>query len=130
MMRFRISLPLPPSANNLFANAAAGGRYPTKEYKQWLRGAGWIVQAEKSKQGIPSEPEQKKPYEVTLVFGMTRQRDIDNGIKAVLDLMKKQGIISDDRWVDRLIVERLRQKPASGNVVVEITHYEPPAEAA
>jgi crossover junction endodeoxyribonuclease RusA len=48
-----------------------------------------------------------------------RKRDVDNFLKAVLDLMTKAGVWQDDSQVDILTVSR-ESKCKGGKVIIEI----------
>lgn len=86
-------LPLPPSANNLFANVAGRGRIKSAEYRAWEQLAwGAVLQ-----QGVVSVP---SPVRVTYVIhggqGMTRARDGFNFEKALSDLAVRCGVLKGD----------------------------------
>jgi hypothetical protein len=100
-----IELPLPPSANALFANAAKG-RVRTKEYNAWLNEARWHVLTTWRNAGKPVAPDDV-PMMVHLRVGLdARKRDAGNCLKAVEDVLVKELPIPDDRWNDRILIER------------------------
>jgi Holliday junction resolvase RusA-like endonuclease len=106
-----ISIPSPPSANNLFFNLKGGkGRAITTTYRNWLTEAGWTL-----KQKRP-EPFGKMLVQVALCVPNDKRRDIDNFAKPILDLLVKQQIINDDRQVERLTVERHARKDVTVSV--------------
>lgn len=90
------AIPTPPSANHLFRGAGKL-RVKTNDYKAWLTAAGWEIK----RQRVPSVA---GPVSVTLtVCRPTRGRsDIDNRIKAGLDLLVKQGVLADDSQVQEI----------------------------
>jgi crossover junction endodeoxyribonuclease RusA len=94
-----ITLPVPPSVNNLFNNRK-GGRYKTAAYEEWIELSGWelLGQRARSVRGTAVAVEIYLPWKL--------RGDIDNRAKPVLDLLVKHGIIDDDRKVDRLVIER------------------------
>lgn len=96
-------LPTPPSVNAMFRNVAGVGRVKTTAYKQWTRTAGWQVVAQKA-------PEFAGPVAVLIEADLPRNRDIDNAIKAVLDLLVSVNVLSDDRLVDDLRIARRGSK--------------------
>lgn len=98
------TLPLPPSANALFANVAKG-RIKTKAYKAWLEEAGWHLKRAWSGLGRPQFGEQ--PMSLEIIVGLKdRSRDLSNCCKAIEDLMVKTLPVPDDRWNDRVLLER------------------------
>ena len=103
----RLMVPTPPSANNLFTNAENGrsyGRRKSSGYRDWLKMAGWTMKM------------QAPPYfvhpglRVLIEIDLPRQRDIDNAIKAVLDLMVYVHVFADDSLVDDLRIVRRGSK--------------------
>ena len=102
-----LSLPYPPSTNQLYRTAGYGrdgkrrGRIKTQRYLTWLRAAGNEVLAQR-----------QKPLRGPVVLAINvrapdkRRRDISNLIKAVEDLLVEHGLIQDDSNVAKLIVER------------------------
>ena len=86
-------LPAPPSTNALFRNVKGRGRVKTKDYLDWEMHAGWSLRA----QGIVRVEE----YCVVIV-GVERhslQADIDNRLKATLDVLVKNGVLRNDNLV-------------------------------
>jgi len=101
-----LTLPPPPSANNLFANKARG-RYRTKRYMTWRRAAGWCLKQQKQRpiQG---------PVDVVIMLaaslrvcknGRPKNVDLDNRAKAVLDLLVTHGLIDGDHKVESLFLQ-------------------------
>jgi Holliday junction resolvase RusA-like endonuclease len=96
-MTLVFSIPTPPSTNHLFRTAGAR-RVKTDPYKAWLTEAGWEIR----RQRVPLT---LGPVAVTLtVQRLTRggRADIDNRIKAALDLLVKQCVIGDDDQVQEI----------------------------
>lgn len=82
-------VPVPPSANALYANAP-GGRVLTQQYRDWLEAAGWELKLQKTKPMAGA-------VGLTLLIAMPeRKRDLGNMEKAVSDLLVKHGIMADD----------------------------------
>ncbi len=98
----RLRLPVPPSANALFTNRAGSTqRIKTNAYRAWVAEAGYAVNLA----GRPPEPIGRCRIEIDLPFNRTR--DIDNAIKPIADLLVRQRVILDDRWVDEYEVRRV-----------------------
>lgn len=47
------------------------------------------------------------PLAVLILAPLPRRRDVDNSLKATIDLCVKLGIIADDCWVDDLRIVRV-----------------------
>lgn len=92
-----IDLPCPPSTNHLYINHA-GGRRKSAKYKSWLKDIGYFCNL------APSLED--KPYKIEILANVDRKRDIDNLIKPILDAMVSSEAVADDRWCDRVSVER------------------------
>lgn len=87
------TLPTPPSTNALFKNLPRKGRVRTGAYDDWL---GFALTAIRLQQVAPIAGR------VVAVLGVERmslQADLDNRLKAVLDVIVKSGIIDDDTLV-------------------------------
>ena len=105
---FRCSVPIPPSANNLFINvggAVRGRRARGPDYKRWLHDAGWLIKT----QVQPAEGAALVPgiVRVLIEAPLNRRRDLDNALKPLLDLMVKMHIIDNDCWIDDLRIVRI-----------------------
>lgn len=106
-----LTLPTPPSTNNLFRNVAKG-RTKTERYLTWLRAAGNELRAQKPKR-IGG------PISVTIIVGEDKRRDLDNYSKAILDLLVACNAIDDDRNVSSLHLARADRDKRSVIVTVE-----------
>ena len=112
---------LPPTANNIYANRADGkGRIKTTEYTTWRTAAARTL-------GEQFKPfRAKTPIQVEAYLCITRQRDLDNCKKPLIDAVKEAGLIKDDRWVDR--IEAWRCEPHQvpvGMVLVFLDFFNP-----
>ena len=98
-----VRLPVPPATNNLFVNKKVGGRFISPAYKAWRTEAGWALKLRKPALQVFG------PIPVEIWLMVPRKpvnRDIDNFAKGPLDLLVAHGIISDDKQVARLTIER------------------------
>ncbi len=91
-----LMLPFPPSVNNLFSGRTK--RFPSKRYKAWREEAGWALAAQRP---LPSFNES---VAITLSIGRPdrRRRDLDNLLKAPIDILVEFGVLADDQLIDRL----------------------------
>ena len=118
------TIPVPPSTNNLFANASGNKkvRVKTADYIAWIEAAFLMIVAQKVPAPSPG------PFRILVKVyggeGFNTNRDIDNCIKPCVDLCKTAGLIQDDNI--RFVVEagaiylgRVGGKPAT--CTVEIT---------
>lgn len=124
-------LPVPPSTNNLTATIVRGRysrRIKTAQYKSWLDEASVLLRVQRV-QPVPS------PVRIGVSIvpgkGMNRQRDCDNFLKGICDLLVACGIIEGDSLAHVIGVEvefiRMGGRPgqfvASGQAycLVEVT---------
>lgn len=90
------TLPLPPSTNNLFRNVNGKGRVKTDDYKAWQEAAGWALKAQRP---TPIAG----PVSISIsIYRASKASDLDNRIKAVLDLIVEHSVIDDDRNVQEI----------------------------
>ena len=112
----RLTLPVPPSANNLFVNRRFGrGRARSPAYEVWVRTAGWTGKLQWLEQSSPRVTEGAR---VLIEAGVNHTRDLDNLAKPILDLLVSLGIIDDDRWVDDLRIVRITKDAGSCRVSI------------
>jgi Holliday junction resolvase RusA-like endonuclease len=106
-----LDLPFPPSVNNLFANSSAG-RFTTQQYRDWQTAAAWRLLADKPGR-VPG------PVKITLVYEEKNgRRDLDNLLKAVLDLLVKHNVIDGDH---RTVLREISAKWSANVQGVRIT---------
>ena len=99
----RLTLPFPPPVNGLYRNTKdRGGRAKTAKYKAWQfdAGASLAIQRRSHVGGRVAGP-----VHLAFVFGRPdkRKRDLDNLLKAPIDLLVAQGVIDDDRDVHCIV---------------------------
>lgn len=116
-MIFTVDLPVPPSANNLFATYN-GRRIISREYKAWRKDAGEVVLKAWNDQ---YQPEIGKPYAVHIQINLNHQGDIANREKAITDLLVATiPGFPGDQWVNRMLIERDRTIDAARVEVVTL----------
>ena len=86
----KIALPVPPSTNELFRNVPGRGRVITGKYQRWIEDA-------KSRFWGVKYSMFDVPVFIVIVLADGRGPDCDNSLKAPIDLLKKMGVIKDDR---------------------------------
>lgn len=112
-----LTLPFPPSTNNLFVNAGKRGRVRSSRYDLWLKEAGWELQAQR-----PPKIKGRVAVTIALCPIDKRRRDADNGCKAILDLLVKHQVIeADDSRIVRSITAKWVDVGAHCSVFVERT---------
>lgn len=99
-MSIVLHLPLPPTTNGLYANASGKGRIKTAEYRAWIIAAGVSAKAQ-SRERVTG------PYEVTVSLPSATRGDIDNRLKACLDLLVSLQITPDDRRAQKVTAQRV-----------------------
>lgn len=94
-------LPTPPSVNNLYIGTGKNKRH-ARHYDEWITRAGLELNQQKPL------PYYDEPIEITIHLSRAKNRDIDNYLKALLDLIKSKGhghgIIRDDSLVERIAI--------------------------
>lgn len=95
---FTVTLPLPPSANNLFLTRG-NRRARSPEYDAWIEAARWALHCEKL-QPVTG------PYAFLLALPYLMRGDCSNRLKAPEDLLVKEGLTPDDRHADLVMAHR------------------------
>lgn len=97
-------LPMPPSVNALFStNWSTKRRFISKAYEQWIPGAKEALERQYAAYGSPPV---HKPVALHIRLGINYQSDIANREKAITDLLVATLDMPDDRYIDRLVIER------------------------
>ena len=113
-----LTLPYPPTTNNLFMNVGKG-RIRTKKYDAWIAEATRHVR-------------QQAPQPITGLYSLTlkvwrpdrRRRDASNLIKAVEDLLVSLGVTPDDCDAGRVSAEWVSAEPRKDAFAyVELTPF-------
>jgi crossover junction endodeoxyribonuclease RusA len=88
-----IEIPCPPSVNTLFRNVQGKGRVRTKKYTDWQKRAEAAIAAHPPFKAIKGGA-----YRVSVRVGKfdNRRRDLDNLLKAPLDLLNYLQLTPDD----------------------------------
>lgn len=98
-----ISLPMPPSANTMFAtDFRTKRRFLSKEYASWKKRAAETLSR------YAALPKLEKPYGVHIRLNLNHQGDIANREKACCDALVSAGIIIGDQWINTLRIDRDR----------------------
>jgi len=88
-MTVAFTLPLPPSANNLFPTGKGGRRFISPEYKAWRMEAGWELNAQRARP-------MKGRVKVDIAVSEACRNDLDNNTKPIVDLLVAHKIIEGD----------------------------------
>lgn len=114
-----ITLPKPITVNKLYRYTCRGGfpsHYTSQEGKDWFEEAGYLLKSQWKKR-TPIEDE----VSVYMKLYICGRYDIDNGNKALFDLLVKQGVLKDDSQITFLQIEKIKVKHKEGQKVeVEI----------
>lgn len=105
---FTVRLPVPPSTNSLFVTFKQRGgieRAKTKEYKAWITAAGWALNVQRP------QPVKGRVI-VNIHVPRNNRRDLDNHLKALLDLLVGHSLIEDDRKIEHLAISWWDDKEA------------------
>jgi hypothetical protein len=100
-MSLIVTLPLPPSSNNLYPTVVRGKRafrVKSGAYKNWIEVAGFG--------DWPGPYPPRTKWSLYIDLGkMPHTRDVDNCAKAVIDLLARRCGLSD-KWLDHLSIFR------------------------
>lgn len=102
-----VELPMPPSIWKLYKGFGSN-RHKSKVYKQWIKEAGWFLIQQRNAGGKHKQIKGDIAVEFEAYRPAGKKADIDNLLKASLDLLTATGTIGDDsqvveltaRWVD------------------------------
>lgn len=92
-----LSLPFPPSQNNLWRGASKG-HYLSDAYKKWRDAADVAFQQQRRHVGTPIKGH--FTYHIVLDEKKRANRDGDNFSKAVLDHLQRLELIENDKLAD------------------------------
>lgn len=95
---FTVTLPLPPTTNNLYKGAGRG-RAKTQGYNDWIEAAGWALARERISPVLGA-------YAFLLALPRGMPGDCSNRIKAPEDLLVKHKLTPDDRHADLVMAHR------------------------
>ena len=104
-----IQLAYPPTTNNLFSTIRVKGkekRIPSQAYTAWKNAAGWELKAQK-----PTPIKGRFHFSMVVFPPDKRRRDLDNLLKAPLDLLKTHGVIEDDSLAQSVKAEWAPDSP-------------------
>ncbi len=101
-------LPMPPSVNALYGQAANGAKFLLPEQRQFRSAVIGIVR------GVMRGPDEiaaplagRLEVRSTYYFANRRRTDVSNREKALLDALEHAGAYHDDCQIDRHIIERI-----------------------
>lgn len=101
-------LPMPPSVNALYGQAANGAKFLLPEQRQFRSAVIGIVRgvmrgADEIAQPLAGRLEVRSTY----YFANRRRTDVSNREKALLDALEHAGAYHDDCQIDRHVIERI-----------------------
>ena len=113
----KITLTLPPGINKTYGvnRNAKHPLYKKEEVKAWEVEAGYQV-----KQAV-GMPEFKGYMAVGITWYYKHNRDIDAGLKVLLDLLQKQRVYLDDRQVRKIKYIDIYEDKANPRVELKIS---------
>lgn len=111
---------LPPSVNNIYFNAKAGGRRKTDEYRDWITATSWHINQqhpEKVTGDVVVDLFCRRPVNKDGSISKVR-RDLDNLFKASLDLLVSNNLIEDDSKVVAISAEWSKRPDLEGTLIM------------
>ena len=100
-MIFTVILPLPPSANRLFANVPGKGRVKTRAYKNWRKAAILTIFAQ-----VRADLRIGGPVGLSICVPTGMRGDLDNRLKCLIDALVAANRIDDDKHVHSILIVR------------------------
>jgi Holliday junction resolvase RusA-like endonuclease len=104
-----LRLPMPPSVNEMYIIRKIKGKTGRSlgfGYRKWRDEA---IKAVKGQWDMAGEPIFIAPLHVSIRINLNYASDLDNRIKACLDVIGKAiPSMPDDRYIDRIVIERDR----------------------
>lgn len=94
-----LALSAPPSVNDMFANVPGVGRVKTGKYRKWFK-----VARQEAIIGMMGKTRIRGPFKATLY--VAADGDLDNRVKATIDLCVAIGAVVDDIHLAELHVYR------------------------
>lgn len=95
-----VELPLPPSVNSIWRQAR-GRVIKSAKYQSWIKEAGFLLASQLKGKRVPGFCGVK----ILCVKPSKRRMDLDNRLKAVLDLLVTMNVIDDDCMIQRIELE-------------------------
>lgn len=118
-----LTLPYPPTANNLFKNVPKG-RAKSATYRAWIGAALWELNRQR-----PQLVRGTYRLTITAVRPDNRARDIDNLIKPISDTLKKGGVIEDDAKAKSVFAVWSDSPPVAGGEIRVVVEADTPSQA-
>ncbi|MHC4560626.1 MAG: RusA family crossover junction endodeoxyribonuclease [Planctomycetota bacterium] len=113
---------VPPSLNNLYATSRRhGGRFMTAQGRQYKKSVGWLTVDAMMRQ-VWEYKGGRIALGIGLVFPNKRRRDISNCIKILEDAIS-EVLGFDDRVVDSVLVQRLKNDKENPHAIVTVEEY-------
>jgi len=113
-------LPLPPGINKTYGiNRNYGGPalYKRGVVRDWEYEAGWVIKRYMGRKGYTPF---KGRVEAGITWYVKFDRDIDAGIKVLLDVFQKQRVYANDRQVRRITHVDIVEHDKNPRVEVEL----------
>ncbi len=95
---YSFELEIPPSVNVMYRRSRGSfGMFKTKEAKEWIVGALKVIGHVKTIVG---------PVDVEAFFFFDRERDLDNNLKALMDVLQESKMIENDKQVYSILATK------------------------
>lgn len=103
MGEVEFDIPYPPSTNTIWRRGR-NSTYLNPAYRKWKAKADEMLSGQRNGKGWRTIT---GPFEVKILLPLTKRfkTDLDNRVKGVLDWAKQAGLISDDKFQNKVVLE-------------------------
>jgi Holliday junction resolvase RusA-like endonuclease len=108
-----VVLPLPPSANRIWRVGENGQVHRASAYRGWLKTVGWECLIAKATGRVPG-------FYALRVTVPEMRKDPDNILKPTGDALQKAGVVANDRWMRRLVLQVEPARNGQETMLVEV----------
>ena len=101
-MNLTLNVPLPPPLSACYTNVRGRGRVKTNRYKKWqAESASVVLHAQHQRIRVFNGPVH---VDIEITQPDKRRRDLDNMLKALLDLLVELFVLKDDSQIEKLCI--------------------------
>lgn len=114
----KLTLPLPPSINQTYG-IGGGHMYKKRLVRDWEEECGWIIRKDWKMPMWTTPIMLDIDFHIPYPLGAVRDRDIDNSLKVLLDVLQHQGVFFNDKLVTAMFVKKINNAK-TGTVDIQV----------